>query len=260
MEYLFLTLRAPLQSWGTHAAVGERRPTADHPGRSAVVGLLAAALGIRRDQPEKLLALHQGLRLAVREDDGGKGRLLDYHTTQVPPAVRKRVFYTRRDELVSMLGHNDDVGTVLSWREYLITAMFTVALRSVGEDVGATLEDMYEALKRPRLPLYFGRKSCPPGFPLMPFCAQAASLEEAFACYDAFRKELLDKEKLVMRISQPMRIWSDTDDFPDRRMALTVRDVLRDVRRRQFEQRQEYAGFLGKRHSGGEEAHVHQQS
>ena len=63
MDYLLLTIRAPLQSWGTHAAVGELRPTADHPGRSAIAGLLEAALGIRRDEPEALLALHQAVRL-----------------------------------------------------------------------------------------------------------------------------------------------------------------------------------------------------
>ena len=80
MDYLLLTLRAPLQSWGTHAAVGELRPSADHPGRSALAGLLAAALGIRRDKPEALLALHQALRLAVRQD-AGHGRMTDYHTT-----------------------------------------------------------------------------------------------------------------------------------------------------------------------------------
>ncbi|MBQ7626711.1 MAG: CRISPR-associated protein Cas5, partial [Rhodocyclaceae bacterium] len=32
VEYLLFTLRAPLHSWGTHAAVGAMRPSADHPG------------------------------------------------------------------------------------------------------------------------------------------------------------------------------------------------------------------------------------
>ena len=47
-DYLIFRLYAPLASWG-EAAVGETRPTATYPGKGAVLGLLGAALGIRRD-------------------------------------------------------------------------------------------------------------------------------------------------------------------------------------------------------------------
>jgi CRISPR system Cascade subunit CasD len=48
MEYLLFRLYGPLASWG-EIAVGESRHTATYPGKSALLGLLAAALGIRRD-------------------------------------------------------------------------------------------------------------------------------------------------------------------------------------------------------------------
>ena len=43
-RYVVFRLAAPLASFG-EVAVGERRPTADRPTRSAVIGLLGAALG-----------------------------------------------------------------------------------------------------------------------------------------------------------------------------------------------------------------------
>ena len=51
-EFLIFRLYGMMASWGD-IAVGELRPTFDHPSRSAIVGLLAAALGIRRDEEEQ---------------------------------------------------------------------------------------------------------------------------------------------------------------------------------------------------------------
>ena len=53
MDYLVMRLYAPLSSWGT-VAVGEDRPTVNYPTRSAVLGLLGAALGIKRSESQKL--------------------------------------------------------------------------------------------------------------------------------------------------------------------------------------------------------------
>lgn len=249
VEYLLFTLRAPLQSWGTHAAVGEMRPSADHPGRAAVGGLLAAALGIRREQPDALLKLHQALRLAVRCDAPG-ARLTDYHTTQTPPTTGRRVFRTRRDELVTQLHRGEAPGTILSRREYLIGAAFTACLWLEGE-AGHTLDELRDALKRPRLPLYLGRKSCPPGFPLLPWRTQAEDAPAAFRQYDGFMASQIAEGTQTR--NGAARIWSDAP-LADNALSLTltVRDVLLDSRRH-FGQRLEYVG------TAGEASHVHQQ-
>ena len=62
METLVFQLEAPLSSWGD-VAVGEYRPTAEYPGQSAILGLLAAALGIDRLDTEGQSALQQGYRI-----------------------------------------------------------------------------------------------------------------------------------------------------------------------------------------------------
>ena len=51
MDFLVFQLQAPLAAWGD-IAVGECRPTMAYPGQSALLGLLAAALGVRREDAE----------------------------------------------------------------------------------------------------------------------------------------------------------------------------------------------------------------
>jgi len=97
----FLQLYGPFSAWGD-IAVGGERPTATHPGRSAILGMLAAAAGIRRDEEAKHIALERGYGMSVRMESAGSF-LKDYHTTQVPPqvAMKKHPGVTRRDEMMA---------------------------------------------------------------------------------------------------------------------------------------------------------------
>lgn len=79
-EFLLLTLYAPLSSWGG-IAVGEERNSWDRPSRSAVLGLVAAALGVARDDQASHDALDWGYGVAVRLDVAGSS-VVDYHTAQ----------------------------------------------------------------------------------------------------------------------------------------------------------------------------------
>lgn len=174
-ELLMFQLYGPLAAWG-EPAVGEYRPTATHPGKSQIVGLLGAALGLRRDQDAELTSLAEGLGLAVRiEANGDLGR--DYHTIQVPPSRRGQRLYTRRDELLY-----GNLNTILSRRDYRLDAAWTCALWAT-DSAQYSLADLAEALRRPRFVLYLGRKSCPPALPLNPRILQAATLKQAFADY-----------------------------------------------------------------------------
>lgn len=162
MDILLFRLYGPMASWG-EIAVGESRHTANYPGKSAIIGLLGAALGIARDEEEKQQQLQQGYALAVELLTAGS-LLRDYHTTQVPDSVGKFTYRTRRDELI--LG-KDRLGAILSSREYRTDALALVAVRAL-VDAPFTLAEIQAALLQPKYHLYLGRKSCPLAAPLHP--------------------------------------------------------------------------------------------
>lgn len=177
MEYLLFRLYGPLASWG-EIAVGESRHSDVYPGKSALLGLLAAALGIRRDEEERQAALSVGYRFAVKVVSAGHP-LRDYHTTQAPDSVGKVVYRTRREELI--LG-KERLGTILSNREYRCDALSLVAVAAQA-DAPHTFIEIREALLKPRFHLYLGRKSCPLAAPLNPLVRSATGFGDALDNY-----------------------------------------------------------------------------
>ncbi|SFT37158.1 type I-E CRISPR-associated protein Cas5/CasD [Halomonas saccharevitans] len=188
-EYLVFRLYAPLASWG-EAAVGETRPTATHPGRSAIIGLLGAALGIRRDDDAGQQALNDSVRIAVKQRSPGT-LLRDYHTAQVPSTQTKVTYRTRRDELNAP---RKAINTILSSRDYRGDGLWTVAVWAT-EAATISLEALQAALERPRFTLYLGRKACPLAAPLaprrMPAETLRAALDSDFAPIDPGEQRLL---------------------------------------------------------------------
>jgi CRISPR system Cascade subunit CasD len=181
-QYLLFQLYGSMASWGD-TAIGGTRPSYRYPTKSAMMGLLAAALGIERNEEGKLLALQENLGFAVRIDSEGM-LLTDYHTTQVPSRsdLKKRPHFTRRDEL-QFSSH--ELNTILSTRDYYCDALYTVVLWQNTVETKFTLEKIKEALLHPHFVLYLGRKSCPLSFPLMPFVSLACEkLEEALQLFD----------------------------------------------------------------------------
>ena len=63
-QYLIFQLHGPMASWGVDAP-GEVRHTHELPSRSALLGLLAAGVGIRRDDTERLNAFNSHYSLVV---------------------------------------------------------------------------------------------------------------------------------------------------------------------------------------------------
>ena len=173
-EYLLFRLYGPMASWG-EIAVGESRHSAVHPSRSALLGLLGAALGIDRNDDEAQQALIEGYRFAIKVESAGKP-LRDYHTVQAPPAKKNVVYRTRAQEL----RNRQALETLLSMREYRCDALAVVAVEALNT-ARWTLGELVEALCRPVFPLYLGRKSCPPALPLAPEVVHTANLREAFA-------------------------------------------------------------------------------
>jgi CRISPR system Cascade subunit CasD len=189
MEYLVFRLYGPLASWG-EIAVGKSRHSAVYPSKSALLGLLAAALGIRRSDEERQAALAVGYQFAVKVMSDG-WLLRDYHTTQVPRAVGKFICRTRRDELVM---DKTILGTILSSREYRCDALSLVAVKAL-KAAPFSLTEIQTALLRPKFYLYLGRKSCPPAAPLNPSMLNANGFGQAL---DEYRYGALYLSEFVM--------------------------------------------------------------
>jgi len=239
-DYLVFRLYAPLASWGT-AAVGEERPTATYPGRAAIVGLLAAALGIRRHESQRLTELNANLAIAVKQYCAGR-LLRDYHTVQTPPTRRGRHFYTRRDELNRPA---NELSTIISRRDYRSDGLWIVAIQATAAAPADLLRDLAAALENPRFTLYLGRRACPPAAPLAPQCIRVdnwrAALDHEFPpLADAWGNPLI-------RARDVLYSWEESAAALDGNTSgvesSEVWDVPGDRDRWQFAQRREFRRY-----------------
>jgi len=179
MHWLLFELVGPMASFGG-VAPGTVRDTDLLPSRSALLGLLAAACGIERDDVQGQRVLGEGLLLAARVNADAP-LLRDYHTAQAPEqaALKGHPCRTRRDELAI---RKDRLSTVLSDRYYHAGYAATVGV-ACGD--AARLEPLEQALRRPRFTLYLGRKSCPLAWPLDPHRFEAGTWTQALTMHDA---------------------------------------------------------------------------
>jgi len=175
MDFLVFRIYAPMASWG-EAAVGGTRPSATYPGRSAILGLLAGALGISRHDQSRQTSLRQAVEVAVKQHSPGV-LIRDYHTIQVPGRTAAKHVRSRRDELAV---RKDRLNTILSAREYRCDGYWTVAIRLADSSPWA-LADLEAALRRPGFIPFLGRKSCPLGAPLDPRIVTAGGIREALS-------------------------------------------------------------------------------
>ena len=233
MRFLLFTLYAPMGSFG-EIAVGERRMSWARPGRSAVLGLVAAAMGIERADEAAHQQLEASLYYAVRTDTPGRP-FIDYHTAQTPKTRKGRTFATRREELES-----GDLNTVLSTREWRVDACFTIALwsrrnGSVGPDQIAS------ALQCPRFVLYVGRKSAPLGLPLNPEIIEADTFMAAFDARQPNEEERSILQRLHVDGAARGAIAFDEDapGAPGEARVERRRDAVASRARWQFADRQE---------------------
>ncbi len=134
MKVLTIRLTAPLQSYGDIATFNYRT-TGLHPSKSAMIGMIAAALGYRRDDC-RIKKLNQ-LKYAVRVDQPGTV-LRDFQTVEWKWKHKS--------------------GTKLTYRDYLQDAVFMVA---VGSDDSDLMSRISYSLKHPRFSLFLGRRSNP---------------------------------------------------------------------------------------------------
>ena len=124
MSTLLLRLAGPMQSWGTDSKFDVRR-TQREPSKSGVIGLIAAALGIPR-QDQEILHTLASLRFGIRVDREGT-MIRDYHTA-----------------------HPGKGSPYVTHRYYLSDAIFVAGLESKDEEL---LNKIGKALQAPVFPL-----------------------------------------------------------------------------------------------------------
>lgn len=233
-DYLTFTLYGPLASWGD-IAVGEARPTFAHPSKSAMVGLLAAALGVDRDQEEVHRRLQEDYGLAVLVESAGVP-LRDYHTTQTPTQAslkRQGGAHTRGQELRA-----DDLGTILSNRDYRCEAWYGVFLWVESPEPPYSLQELAEALEHPTFHLYLGRKSCPLALPLRPRLLQADNLAQVL---ERVGSDQPDSLRALPRQAPRGLYWEGgRDEGLEPRYRFQRRDAVLSRRRWQFLVREEH--------------------
>jgi CRISPR system Cascade subunit CasD len=234
-EHLIFLLHAPLGAMGG-VAVGERRAGFDRPGKSAILGLVAASLGLDRSDEAAHTALAGGYGLGLGEIASGR-LLFDYHTAQTPPQRRNRRFTTRREELAV-----NDLGTILSVREYRTDPAYLVVLWAREAPMWSLGEFMH-ALRQPHFTLYFGRKACPLSVPLDPRTVEAGDPNLAIRTYVAGRTpEQTEFLHSLHLHGLPSVLALDLDgasDNADRMRIERRRDALESRRRWQFGLRSE---------------------
>lgn len=128
-----------MQSWAD-TGFGQLREAGAFPSRAAVLGIVAAAMGIPRAD-DRLLDLHEALRIHVATIRPGRV-LRDFHTVE-----------TREDK-----------PRTLTSRDYHHDAHFVALV----EGDAAVLAEAEAALRRPVYGTFLGRRSCPPALPLIP--------------------------------------------------------------------------------------------
>ena len=230
-DHLVFVLHGPIAAFGG-VAVGERRGGEARPARSALLGLLAAALGIERSAAEAHAAMEHGYGVGVRIDAPGV-TFTDFHTAQVPPARRGERHATRRAELDA-----EPLETILSRRDYRTDSLFTVAVWA-RPDAPTSLADLKAALLRPAFCLSIGRKSCPLGLPPGPEIVSAPDALAAMAARPVPMPEQLVRRQLR---AQPSVLATDFDGMAEdarARWTETRRDSIASRDRWQFALRRE---------------------
>ena len=234
-NYLLFQLYGPMASWGD-IAVGVNRPSYDHPSKSAIMGLLAAALGIRRDEEEKHRELSESYNFAVAVHSSGTF-LRDYHTVQVPSASslkNQKYVLTRKEELGV---EKDELNTILSSRDYYCDSCYTVVVWARNAENPYSLEVLVKKLKEPEFVLYLGRKSCPPSLPFEAKVVSGDNLEEVIKKAEFKCQEFLS---LLKTPSQVRLYWEGDESGMEPLHTISRKDSVLSRKRWQFADRKEH--------------------
>jgi CRISPR system Cascade subunit CasD len=247
--YLTFTLAAPLASFGG-VAVGERRASADRPMKSAILGLVAGALGIERSDDDAHRALAEdwnyGLRIENLPSRTPRRLMTDYHTAQTSKRSGKTRPATRREEV-----QGEDIGTILTYREYRTDCSYTIALWPSSNAPRHGAAGIADALRLPVFVPYAGRKSCALMLPMAPHVVEAETLADAFAAHDAASVRHAEFREKYRLSATPQQLAVEAKERPELPGRIEKRrDTVLSRKRWQFGPREEFVGALGRGDAG----------
>ncbi len=201
-EFLILKLQGPMQAWGEHSFEGTR-PSGNFPTRSALLGLLGACLGIRRNEYVRQQQLADSVQLAVykanRQVETFWGdlkplpviKMTDYHTV-----------LEARKEYEGIKPHDNSIQT---WREYLLDAEYTIAVWA-NDGAVISLAELEGAVQKPVFTPYLGRRSCPLAQPLFQHRLQAADALQALQAVGASGGVVYSDKNINEKSDRTMRL------------------------------------------------------
>lgn len=201
-EFLILKLQGPMQAWGEHSFEGTR-PSGNFPTRSALLGLLGACLGIRRNEHARLQQLADSVLFAVRKD--GRQVKTVWGEVKALPVIKMTDYHTvleARKEYEGIKPHDNSIQT---WREYLLDAEYTVA---IWENEGAVfpIAKLDAAIRKPIFTPYLGRRSCPLAQPLLRKRLTAQNAVEALRTVEPVGGVIYSDQKLDGSAGRNMRL------------------------------------------------------
>ncbi|MCR4764223.1 MAG: type I-E CRISPR-associated protein Cas5/CasD [Lachnospiraceae bacterium] len=210
---IILRLEGVMQSWGENSK-WNHRASSQMPSKSGIVGMLACAMGLERDD-HTIVELGNAITIAVRADRPGL-MATDYQTVTGYPLLTA--------EGKPRSGGN----TFISRRDYLQDASFTVFLEAE-EDWKNRITD---ALRDPVWPIYLGRKNCVPSRPvLMEITKEYGSLHDAVNCYPTSDRSVIPMEYELEERDDSLSSYNRTDQRVSADRIFTSRRVWRGVTR-----------------------------
>lgn len=183
-SFLVFTVCAPHGAWGAasqSSATTAYKASDLDPSKSALIGLIGAALGIGRSRLGALGdALFVHVRVVVRPTRDPRP---DFHTVTrgaPPPGLSK---WSRFEEVRGHLAGLINAGSMLSRREYWTAGLWTVAVEPREPDGEWRPDILLRAFEAPRWTLHAGRRACPLGLPPDPEVIEAKTPRAALAVY-----------------------------------------------------------------------------
>lgn len=198
MKTITIKLTAPLQSYGLQSDF-KYRSTNYFPTKSAIIGMVAAALGYKRND-HKIIQLND-LSYAVRLDQSSS-ILTDFHTVQIDPKKEERK---------------------ITFRDYIQDAIFMVAL---GSDNDALIDQIEYALRHPKFQLYLGRRANPPAGPLKTKIFVEKDPVEVLRNIPWQASEWFKQRQRISNHDVNLEIFADADLLPDQQ-KYTIHDSVK---------------------------------